>query len=68
MAMKCPECGVNMESGYLGCESNEFTKPSWYRKKSVLGIGGEKLAGFHLNLHYFDGFHCRGCRVVVIRY
>ena len=66
--MKCPECGLDMESGFLGCESNEFTKPSWFVKKSMLGTGGEKLAGFHPSIHYFDGFRCKDCRIVTVRY
>lgn len=69
--MKCQTCGKPMEMGYLGVASNELTPPEWFKKKSKMGLGGEKLApGLVLfsGIRFFEGGHCRGCRIITIRY
>jgi len=57
-----------MNEGSFGCESNEFTRPSWFKRKNILATGGEPLGGFTLDMQYFDGFRCENCRILVLRY
>jgi len=66
----CPSCGKEMVQGFFGCETNEFTPPAWFRKKSALGAGGERL-GPDLTLSgiaYFEGVRCADCRTVLFKY
>jgi hypothetical protein len=66
--MKCPNCGVEMEKGFFGCESSEWTRPSWFKKKTLLALGGEPLGKFNLTMSYFQGSRCRECRTLVLNY
>jgi len=67
-AVKCPNCGKEMEMGFFGCESSELTRPSWFKKKTLLALGGEPLGKFNLAMSYFEGSRCRGCRTLVLNY
>jgi hypothetical protein len=66
--MKCPECGTEMEPGFLGVSSYYLNRPSWFKKKARLGTGGEPLAGSKTNLVYFAGFRCQKCRGLILKY
>ena len=66
--MNCPNCGKEMEKGFFGCESSEMTRPSWFKKKTILALGGEPLGKFHLDMSYFQGSRCRECRTLVLNY
>ncbi len=59
-----------MEPGYLGVETSEFTPPSWFREKTLAGTGGEKIVSrWSLSgMAYLEGYRCRSCRVVTVRY
>ena len=66
--MNCPQCDRPMESGYLRAESF-IGGAKWTTKKSVLGIGGELIAGTDLSGNvYVAGFRCAACRVLTLRY
>jgi hypothetical protein len=57
-----------MEEGFFGCESSELTRPSWFKKKTILALGGEPLGKFHLAMSYFQGSRCRECKTLVLNY
>ena len=59
-----------MDEGFLGVESNAMTPPSWFRKKSITGFGGEKIAsGWSLSgMKYLEAHRCQGCRNITIKY
>jgi hypothetical protein len=57
-----------MENGFVGVESNEFTPPAWFKRKTVLKMGGENLASRWEGFHYFEGQRCTGCRTILFKY
>jgi len=57
-----------MEKGYLGVASLQLSRPSWFKKKSTLGVGGEPLVDSKVNLAYFEGMRCVYCRSLHLRY
>lgn len=57
-----------MEPGYLRAESF-IGGANWTTKKTVLGIGGEPIAGTDVGGNvYLEGFRCPTCRVLTLRY
>lgn len=67
---RCPSCGAEMEEGFLGVETNELTPPSWFKKKSLTGSGGEKIGSrWSLSgLTYMEADRCMACRKIIIDY
>lgn len=66
--MKCPNCGAQMEIGFLGME-RIFSDISWFRQKTVLGLGGESLGmKDKMGMVYADAYRCKNCGLVMIKY
>ena len=75
--MKCPNCGKEMEEGFMGI--NAFgalggiayaESPKWYSKKSTFGTGGESLqlsAGL-ARIFWLEGSRCAPCRAMLLSY
>jgi hypothetical protein len=57
-----------MEKGYLGVASTQLSRPSWFKKMSTLGFGGESLAGPRFTYAYFEGTRCVYCKSLHLRY
>ena len=65
---KCPNCGKNMEQGYVGSESL-ISGMKWFMKKKALGLGGELiLKPDATGMVYVDAFRCKKCKTVVFSY
>ena len=64
----CPDCGREMEKGYLGVASLQFSRPSWFKEKSTLGVGGDPLIDPRMSLAYFEGMRCVHCRTLHLSY
>jgi hypothetical protein len=68
MKMKCPNCGKQMETGFLGMEMF-LNGPKWFQEKSKLGTGGEKLKlKDKLGMVYADAHRCKECKLMTIKY
>jgi hypothetical protein len=59
---------MEMEDGFLGVESSASTPPAWFKQKTVLKMGGEKLASRWEGFHYFEGQRCASCRTISFKY
>jgi hypothetical protein len=56
-----------MERGVLGAESL-LGGAKWYREKSALALGGEKVGEYSANgMAWLDGYRCRPCRLALVR-
>ncbi|MCJ2557296.1 MAG: PF20097 family protein [Candidatus Thermoplasmatota archaeon] len=65
---KCPHCGGEMESGFLGSESF-VSGMKWFKEKTILDVGGEKIKEPGMSgMVYLDGFICRKCNTIVVTY
>lgn len=65
---KCPRCGEEMDSGFLGSESF-ISGMKWFEEKTILALGGEKIKDPGLSGKvYLDGFICRKCHTLVVGY
>ena len=65
--MKCPNCGKEMEEGYLSSRSPVF----WSERVSGLPLPTEKgdvLLGKMMGLMRPKACLCRDCRTVITRY
>ncbi len=57
-----------MEPGYLRTESF-IDGAKWTTKKTFLGLGGERVMGTDAGGNvYLEGFRCRACRILSLRY
>ncbi len=57
-----------MEPGYLRTESL-IDGAKWTTKKTFLGLGGERVMGTDAGGNvYLEGFRCRACRILSLRY
>lgn len=64
----CPNCGKPMESGFLGTES-VFTEVAWFKEKTIFGTGGESLdLKGKLSMTYVEGYRCKDCRNLILKY
>lgn len=65
---KCPHCGEEMESGFLGSESF-VSGMRWYKEKTLHSIGGEKIKESGMSgMVFLDGSICRECNTMVVTY
>lgn len=74
---KCPQCGRQMQEGYMGINAYGpiggilyAESPKWYAEKSLLGTGGESLnlsAGLE-RIFYLRGYRCPDCRQMLLSY
>jgi hypothetical protein len=59
-----------METGFLGVE-RIFSDAAWFKKKTKLGMGGEKLElkdKMGMGMVYADAHRCKDCKLVTIKY
>jgi hypothetical protein len=64
----CPSCGSAMVSGSLGVMSY-VAGVTWHASRSLLALGGEKIAGSTLGgMTWLDGYRCAHCRVLLLNY
>ena len=57
-----------MEPGYLRTESL-IDGAKWTTKKTLLATGGERIKGTDAGGNvYLEGFRCRACRILSLRY
>jgi Domain of unknown function (DUF4352)/Domain of unknown function (DUF6487) len=67
-SMICPNCGRQMEAGYLGMEKI-FSDIAWFQERTVLGLGGESLGlKDKMGMVYADANRCKYCGFVMIKY
>ncbi len=65
---KCPHCGEEMESGFLGSESF-ISGMRWYKEKTLHSIGGENIKEPGISgMVFLDGFICRECKTIAVTY
>jgi len=66
--LSCPNCGKQMEVGFLGME-RLFSDIAWFKSKTILGLGGESLGlKDKMGMVYADAYRCRNCGLVLIRH
>jgi len=66
--MVCPNCGKQMEAGFLGME-RIFSDIAWFQERTVLGLGGESLGlKDKMGMVYADAYRCKYCGFVMIKY
>lgn len=64
----CPNCGKEMIPGFLGTE-RFFSDVSWFKEKSLLGIGGESLhIKDKMGMVYIEGYRCTSCKILHLKY
>jgi hypothetical protein len=57
-----------MEPGFLGTE-RVFSDVGWFKEKSVFGTGGESLSlKDRLSMIYIEGFRCKDCKTLLLKY
>ncbi len=57
-----------MEPGYL-CAESFIGGAKWTTTKTLLAIGGEPIKGTDAGGNvYLEGFRCRSCRMLSLRY
>lgn len=68
MDVKCPICGKDMVSGFLGSESF-FGGVKWYSEKTALALHGEKIKDPEFSgMVYIDSLRCTECKLIMARY
>jgi predicted RNA-binding Zn-ribbon protein involved in translation (DUF1610 family) len=66
--MVCPNCGKQMETGFLGMEKM-FSDIAWFHERTILGMGGESLGlKDKMGMVYADAYRCKYCGFVMIKY
>lgn len=69
--MQCPECGKDMEKGFLAADQwfvNVYTRIEWYdRKPRFLAYSGDPLSEYG-HPAAISAERCRACRKVVFGY
>lgn len=64
----CPNCGKQMEIGFLGME-RIFCDIAWFKEKTILGLGGESLGlKDKMGMVYADAYRCKSCGLVLIKH
>lgn len=64
----CPYCNEKMEAGLIESEGI-VSGMKWVQKKRILGIGGEKIGKSNISgLTYLEGFRCKNCRMMILKY
>jgi len=64
----CPNCGNQMEAGFLGMEKL-FFDIAWFKERTTLGFGGESLEmKDKMGLVCTEAHRCRGCRLVLFKH
>jgi Domain of unknown function (DUF6487) len=64
----CPNCGMEMEPGFLGTE-RIFSDVSWFKEKTMFGTGGESLdIKDKMGMIYIEGFRCPSCKRLLLKY
>lgn len=57
-----------MDDGFLGTE-RIFSDVSWFKVKTTFGTGGESLSlKDRLSMIYIEGFRCKECKVMFLKY
>jgi hypothetical protein len=64
----CPNCGMEMEPGFLGTE-RIFSDVSWFKERTMFGTGGESLSiKDKMGMIYIDGYRCTSCKTLLLKY
>ena len=64
----CPNCGKEMERGFLGTE-RIFSDVSWFKEKTMFGTGGESLdIKDKMGMIYIVGYRCPSCKTLQLKY
>lgn len=64
----CPNCTKPMAPGWLGSESF-IGGAKWYQERNTLALGGEPLVKPDLlGMVYIEGFRCKACNTLLLRY
>jgi hypothetical protein len=65
--MKCPECGIEMEIGFIITDSSGMI---WSEKPLKMIFSGEviPMKGFPPSLLHLYGNRCTACKLIITRY
>jgi len=61
---KCPECGSDMEKGYVITTSSLW----WDAVVHAWGHGGERLTSFSMLGQNVEAYRCPKCKIVFFKY
>jgi len=64
--MECPNCGTEMEDGFVAISPSELVIIKWCKERKLTTIGGERMFG--VTGGWIDGHRCVNCRIVAMDY